>query len=158
MGQEIERKFLVRNADWRVQADEGMRFRQAYLHSDSHVAIRVRVVGDEAYLTIKGGGGIVRAEYEYAISAGDAQDMIDTLCGDGIVDKTRYLVRNGGHVWEVDVFAGDNEGLVVAEIELSSPDEPFARPSWLGREVSDDPRYLNANLVKRPYRLWRTQA
>lgn len=156
MGTEIERKFLVRDASWREQVSASADYRQGYLHSDPSLAVRVRTAGEEAYLTIKGGGaGISRREFEYRIPVPDALEMLEHLCRKPLIEKRRHLVRHGAHTWEIDVFFGDNDGLVVAEIELSHQDEAFERPAWLGEEVSHDPRYYNARLSQRPYREWK---
>ena len=155
MATEIERKFLVRNEQWREGADEGTAYRQGYLASDPTCSIRVRTGGGRAFLNIKSATlGVRRREYEYPIPLDDAQEMLDRLCTGPLVEKTRYHVPVGGHVWEVDVFAGDNAGLVVAEIELEREDEPFERPAWVGEEVSQDPRYYNVSLARHPYREW----
>jgi CYTH domain-containing protein len=149
MAKEIERKFLVRSDAWRAGADAGTLYRQGYLHSDESVSVRVRLAGDKAFLTIKGGGaGISRSEFEYPVPPEDASEILDALCHAGSVEKTRHLFPAGRHTWEIDVFAGRHAGLVLAEIELSSEDEPFDRPDWLGEEVTGDPRYLNSNLAK----------
>ncbi|HVZ21291.1 MAG TPA: CYTH domain-containing protein [Vicinamibacterales bacterium] len=154
MAREIERKFLVIGTAWMAGAN-GVRFRQGYLSTVKERTVRVRVEGERALLTIKGPTvGVSRLEFEYPIPVPDAERMLDALCERPLVEKTRYRIPIGSHVWEIDEFAGDNEGLVVAEIELAAPDEPFERPAWIGREVSDDPRYFNANLVRAPYRTW----
>lgn len=146
---EIERKFLVRSDDWRTAADAGTRYHQGYLCADKTVSVRVRLAGERAFLTIKGAGpGISRTEFEYPIPAGDAAEILDDLCPAGSVEKTRHLLPHGAHTWEIDVFSGRHAGLVVAEIELSSEDEPFDRPPWLGKEVTGNPRYLNSTLAK----------
>ena len=153
MAQEIERKFLVRDARWRDGA-EGRRMRQGYLSLDPERTVRVRVSGDRAWLNVKGRTeGVRRLEFEYPIPADDAMALL-ALCGSAVVDKTRYLVRHEGHTWEVDEFHGDNEGLLMAEIELSHEDEPFVRPPWVGAEVSGDARYYNSSLAQRPFRTW----
>ncbi|HKJ09928.1 MAG TPA: CYTH domain-containing protein [Gammaproteobacteria bacterium] len=155
MATEIERKFLVCNDQWRAHADAGTAYRQGYLASDPSCSIRVRVGGGRARLNIKSATlGIHRQEYEYPIPLEDGQEILDTLCQGPLVEKTRYLVPHGDHTWEVDVFEGENAGLVVAEIELSREDEPFERPPWAGDEVSHDPRYYNVSLVRHPYRDW----
>jgi len=164
MATEIERKFLLANDDWRAQADGGVVMRQGYLSASSdddpsankiRSSVRVRIAGELANLNIKSATlGITRQEYEYAIPLADANELLDTLADGPLIEKTRYHVRHGAHTWEIDVFAGDNQGLVVAEIELSSADEAFERPSWLGEEVSDDPRYYNVCLVKHPFKDW----
>jgi len=117
--------------------------------------VRVRIDGERAWLNIKSATSpLRRLEYEYLIPLSDAQEMLETLRVNDCVDKTRYLVKHGKHVWEVDVFEGRNAGLIVAEIELDDEDEAFEKPDWLGREVSDDPRYYNMNLAKQPYSTW----
>lgn len=155
MAEEIERKFLVRNEGWRQQAQEGMRMRQGYMSGSGHTSIRVRVQGVQSFLNIKSATlGVSRREYEYPIPLRDAEEILDHLCEGPLIEKTRYLVEHEAHTWEVDVFEGDNAGLVVAEIELDHEDESFARPDWLGEEVSHDPRYYNVCLVKHPYKEW----
>ena len=154
MSTEIERKFLVAGTRWRDGA-VGRRFRQGYLSVEKERTVRVRTADDQAWLTIKGlTRGFTRVEYEYPIPLPDARELLDKLCHQPIIDKTRYEVRYAGHLWEVDEFHGANEGLVVAEIELASEQEIFTRPPWLGDEVSDDPRYFNANLIRHPFRDW----
>ncbi|TVQ28817.1 MAG: CYTH domain-containing protein [Wenzhouxiangella sp.] len=154
MATEIERKFLVKGDEYREQA-QGRRYRQAYLSTDKERVVRVRVVDQEAWLTIKGRTrGVSRAEFEYPIPVEDAIDMLENLCQQPVIDKTRYRLPLGDHVWEIDEFHGVNDGLVVAEIELEDEDQPFEKPDWLGDEVSGDPRYFNANLIAHPYRDW----
>jgi adenylate cyclase len=153
---EIERKFLVRDESWRAKVESSSRILQGYLSLERHLTVRVRLRGDAAFLTLKGGTrGIRRSEFEYPIPRANAQAMLDTLAVAPPVDKVRHLIRVGGHLWELDVFAGENAGLVMAEIELGSEDEAFERPGWLGDEVSEDPRYYNANLARFPFRSWR---
>ena len=153
MGKEIERKFLVAGDAWRQ--GEGVVYRQGYLNTDKHRTVRVRVVGDQGYLTIKGiTQGATRQEYEYTIPVADASDMLDELCEGPIIEKRRYRIPQGPLVWEVDEFFGDNQGLVVAEVELEREDQPVDKPSWLGKEVTGDARYYNANLVQHPYSQW----
>ena len=155
MADEIERKFLVSSDAWR-DGPPGVRICQGYLSRDKERTVRVRLAGDKAFLTIKGEtSGISRKEFEYPIPPEDAQTLLD-LCLPQLVDKIRHERQHGGHVWEVDEFLGANAGLVVAEIELSDANEAFERPAWLGREVSDDPRYYNANLAERPWSEWET--
>lgn len=155
MGTEIERKFLVSDERWRHAADAGTDIVQGYLAARENVSVRVRVAGEEAWLTIKGRTrGAARDEYEYAIPARDARRMLRTLCQPPLIEKTRYRVRHAGRDWEIDEFRGDNAGLVVAELELEDEDCPVTLPPWVGREVTGDPRYLNANLVRAPYRSW----
>ncbi|MBW4467939.1 MAG: CYTH domain-containing protein [Pegethrix bostrychoides GSE-TBD4-15B] len=155
MGIEIERKFLVQNEGWRGLA-EGILYRQGYLASRPGCTVRVRVAGNQGYLTIKGStAGISRAEYEYGIPLEDAAQLLDRLCQLPLIEKTRYRIPvASGLVWEVDEFAGENQGLIVAEIELSQADQSIELPDWIGLEVSDDPRYFNANLVNHPYCRW----
>lgn len=155
MATEIERKFLVSADSWREAADAGTRFRQGYLIGAEKASVRVRIEGERANINIKSATlGVRRQEYEYAIPLAEAEEILDTLCEQPQIEKTRYHVPVGEHVWEVDVFAGDNEGLIVAEVELASEDEPFERPDWLGEEVSHDTRYYNVCLVRHPYKDW----
>ena len=155
MGIEIERKFLLRNDAWRAEADDGTRMRQGYFAGPRRASIRVRVEGESANLNIKSAElGIRRLEFEYPMPLAEAEEMLDSLCEKPLVEKTRYHVRHAGAVWEVDVFTGENAGLVVAEIELSSEDADFEKPEWLGDEVSHDPRYYNVSLVTHPYCDW----
>jgi CYTH domain-containing protein len=155
MPREIERKFLVRGDGWRRSA-RGETIRQGYIASTDALSVRVRKIGERAALTIKSGqNSLNRAEFEYDIPADDAQQMLDTLCAPPLIEKTRYRVEHAGRTWEVDVFDGENEGLSVAEIELDDEDQAFERPDWAGDEVTDDPRYLNSNLARNPYRAWR---
>lgn len=152
---EIERKFLVIDESWREQADNGVHFRQGYLIGAKQASVRVRIEGAKANLNIKGMTlGIRRQEYEYSIPFAEAEELLDTLCEKPLIEKRRYALRCGSHLWEIDCFEGDNAGLVVAEIELNNVDEEFERPLWLGKEVSDDPRYYNVCLVKHPYKEW----
>jgi adenylate cyclase len=155
MGLEIERKFLVINDGWRPFVESESRLKQGYLTALPALSIRVRIAGEQAWLTIKGGmQGISRSEYEYSIPLQDAREMLDHLVTDAVIDKTRYKVRCGDHLWDLDLFHGDNSGLAVAEIELQSESESFQMPDWAGQEVSRDARYLNANLIRHPYRDW----
>jgi len=154
MGQEIERKFLVADESWREGA-EGTSVRQGFLSTAPERTVRVRAAGGRGTLTIKSKSvGARRAEYEYEIPHADAEELLDTVCERPLIEKVRYIVARGPHTWEIDVFEGDNLGLVVAEIELGSEDETFARPDWLGVEVTDDPRYFNSNLVAYPFKDW----
>lgn len=155
MGVEIERKFLLCSDAWRRDADEGTLFHQGYLSTTPERVVRIRQMGERAVLTIKGkGSGIARPEFEYEIPLVDAQVMLHQLCLQPTIEKQRHLLRAGRHTWEIDVFAGENLGLVVAEIELSSASEAFERPPWLGEEVTHDSRYLNSNLIANPFRSW----
>ena len=152
MGIEIERKFLVSGDAWRNNS--GVLYRQGYLNRDKARTVRVRIAGDAAFLTIKGkSSGATRAEFEYPVPLEDAQALL-ALCDDPLIEKTRYIVLYAGHRWEVDEFAGDNAGLVVAELELSAEDEAFEHPAWLGAEVTHDARYFNSNLATHPFRTW----
>jgi adenylate cyclase len=154
MGEEIERKFLVKEQSWRERA-KGTAFRQGFLSTAPERTVRVRAAGGRGTLTIKSKSvGARRAEYEYEIPHSDAEEMLDTLCERPLIEKVRYVLEHGGHTWEIDVFEGDNAGLIVAEIELGEEDEAFERPSWLGDEVTDDPRYFNSNLVSHPFKNW----
>lgn len=151
--QEIERKFLVQGPGWKA-ATRVVHIRQGFLAAERERTVRVRIAGDRAFLTVKSAlKGIVRQEFEYQIPVADA-DQILKLCLRPWIEKRRHLISHQGMTWEVDEFLGENEGLVLAEIELETEDQDFARPDWLGQEVSRDPRYLNANLVKRPYKEW----
>ena len=153
--QEIERKFLVAG-DFRGEVTGESRIMQGFLSSVPGRTVRVRVRGDKGYITVKGPAhGLTRFEWEKEISAVEAELLL-RLCEPGLIDKTRCLVPAAdGHTWEVDVFHGDNEGLVVAEIELDAEDEPFERPAWLGEEVTGDPRYYNSMLMKNPFKNWK---
>jgi adenylate cyclase len=156
MAQEIERKFLVISDRWRAAQAVGTPYCQGYIATaHSGQSVRVRIAGDRAYLTVKGPAkGLSRAEFEYAIPVADAEEMIETLCTKPLIKKTRYRLPIGKIVWEIDEFAGDNAGLILAEVELQSADQPFDRPDWLGLEVSGEARYYNASLVKYPYSQW----
>jgi len=148
---EIERKFLVINDGWRHSAGPGQILQQAYVAQEEHASVRVRLSAERAWLTLKSArAGMVRDEFEYEISRADARDMLNKLCPGPIIEKTRYRVPHGGRIWEVDVFARRAEGLVMAEVELPSPDEPLDLPAWVGREVTDDPRFRNSALALSP--------
>lgn len=153
---EIERKFLVRDDSWRQGARDPVSMRQGYIAGGDKASVRVRVSGGRAWLNIKSATvGIARAEFDYEIPPADAGQILETLCVRPLIEKTRYFVDYAGHCWEVDVFEGENAGLVVAEIELRSEDEPFEPPPWAGKEVSEDRRYYNAALAQRPYSRWK---
>ncbi len=157
---EIERKFLV-TGEFKSQAYDHTLIRQGYIASGNGRTVRVRIRGDKGYLTIKGPSGeagLSRYEFETSIPLSDAQDLM-LICEPGIIEKTRYLVASpdGRHTWEVDEFYGDNEGLLLAEIELRSEDEPFEKPSFIGREVTGDRRFYNSHLRRNPFSLWRDQ-
>jgi adenylate cyclase len=156
MASEIERKFLVQGDGWRAGAQQ--RLCQCYLNRDKARTVRVRIAGDKAFLTIKGvTRGATRAEFEYEIPMQDAQQML-ALSDGPILEKIRHVLVHEGSRWEVDEFLGDNAGLVIAEIELQSEDQPFSRPPWLGQEVTNDNRYYNSNLAGHPYSSWRNES
>jgi len=153
MAVEIERKFLVSSDSWR-DGSPGISIRQGYLSRNPERTVRIRIRGEEAYITIKGrSAGISRAEFEYAIPVADAEAML-LLCDGPFVEKTRYEVLCAGWTWEVDEFHGDNQGLIVAEIELPDDEASFDLPAWIGREVSHLTRYFNSQLSERPYGWW----
>jgi adenylate cyclase len=155
MAKEIERKFLVEGDAWRALA-KGTNYRQGYLNSAKERTVRVRTAEDKAFLTIKGlTVGATRAEYEYEIPFDEGKAMLDALAEKPLIEKKRYKIPAGGLTWEIDEFLGDNAGLIVAEVELKSEDQAFERPLWLGDEVTGDPRYYNANLIKKPFTRWR---
>lgn len=154
MSTEIERKFLVSGTSWRTAT--GQRICQGYLNRDKHRTVRVRMAGQQAYLTIKGlSAGATRAEFEYAIPLEDAQALL-ALCDGPLIDKVRHLVVHEGLTWEVDEFLGDNAGLVVAEVELLSENQEVPLPPWATEEVTTDPRYFNSSLATHPYSRWST--
>jgi adenylate cyclase len=155
MATEIERKFLVIGEEWRKSAT-GTIYRQGYIFSDVRRTVRVRVAGEKGFLTIKGTAvGLARPEFEYAIPTEDAMLMLDTLCDRPLVEKTRYVLQQGDLIWEIDEFAGENQGLIVAEVELTDENQLVELPSWIGPEVSHDPRYFNAALAKNPFSQWK---
>jgi adenylate cyclase len=154
MALEIERKYLV-DLEKLGTLENGIRIKQAYLSTNKEAVVRVRVKNDKAYLTIKGSNiGVTRLEFEYEIPLTEANEMLDKLCQKPVIDKTRYLIDYENHTWELDIFYGDNEGLVVVEVELSSEDETIILPSWVKEEVSSDARYYNSNLMKHPFKDW----
>lgn len=155
MSQEIERKFLVKG-DFKPEVFKETRIIQGYLSSIPERTVRIRVKGDKGFLTVKGIGdasGMSRYEWEKEIPVNEAEELLN-ICEPGVIDKTRYLVKSGDHLFEVDEFYGDNEGLIVAEVELSSKEESFDKPGWLGEEVTGDKRYYNSMLMKNPYKTW----
>lgn len=155
MALEIERKYLVVNDKWRDNILSQSELKQGYISNDTNATVRVRIAGDKAYLNLKSATkGISRSEFEYPIPLEDAEQMLEQLAQQPFIHKTRYKVRCGEHVWDLDLFAGENRGLVMAEVELSREDEPFELPAWAGEEVSGDPRYYNACLAKHPYSRW----
>ncbi|MDH5407258.1 MAG: CYTH domain-containing protein [Gammaproteobacteria bacterium] len=156
MAIEIERKFLLKNDQWKQSADQGCFYKQGYLVGSKQASVRVRIEGDEAFLNIKSATlGIYRKEYEYPVPLDDANELLTDLCEQPLIEKTRYHVQHQGHDWEIDVFTGDNQGLVVAEIELETEESVFEKPDWLGEEVSEDPKYYNVSLVSHPYKDWK---
>jgi adenylate cyclase len=151
---EIERKFIVQSEDWK-EGNQGLLYCQGYLNTHKERTVRVRTIGENAFLTIKGlAVGACRREFEYEIPLEHANTMLDSLCEKPLIEKTRYKIPIEGHVWEVDEFHGSNKGLVMAEIELASEDEEFKHPEWLGREVTGDPKYFNSNLIANPFTTW----
>ena len=154
MGKEIERKCLVDVTAWKPR-DQGVRYQQGYLNAQKERVVRVRIEGDQAKLTIKGPSqGVTRSEFEYVIPLDDAAILLEGLCEQPLIDKHRHKEVHGGRTWEIDVFHSDNDGLVVAEIELASEDDTIELPTWIVREVYGDPRYYNSNLLKAPFKIW----
>ena len=157
MGIEIERKFLLAGDAWRALGQPVL-LRQGYLSAQRERVVRVRIEGEDAYLTVKGPStGATRGEWEYPIPLADAGELLERLCEQPIVEKYRRRIAFAGNVWEVDEFIGENQGLVVAEIELASEDQPFERPAWIGEEVTHDARYYNSALVRQPFSRWQDQ-
>jgi adenylate cyclase len=154
MGVEIERKFLLRGDGWRALG-EPVLLRQGYLSSNPERTVRVRIEGGQGSMTIKGRSvGATRGEWEYPIPLLDANELLDRLCEQPIIEKCRRRIPVGGHTWEVDEFLGANQGLVVAEIELESEEQQFDKPDWIGDEVTDDRRYFNSSLIRNPFSTW----
>lgn len=157
-GVEIERKFLVKNDAWQ-KLGTPVYYCQGYLNDAKERTVRVRIAGDKAFLTIKGANvGAVRSEFEYEIPVAEARHMLENLALRPLIEKTRTVIQDHDHVWEVDAFMGENAGLVVAEIELADEFEAFERPEWLGEEVTGDARYYNSSLVRHPYCQWKDVA
>ncbi|MGK7930167.1 MAG: CYTH domain-containing protein [Microcystaceae cyanobacterium] len=156
MAIEIERKFLVIGDQWR-NLGKGKSYRQGYIRTQNpDTTVRIRIAGDQGYLTLKGKKqGVSRAEFEYPIPLADATPLLETLCDRPLIEKTRYHVVIGEVTWEIDEFWGENEGLIVAEIELETDNQVFEKPKWIGKEVTHDFRYYNSNLVKNPYQSWK---
>lgn len=156
MALEIEHKFLVVSDEWRRSVRKSSSFRQGYLNNNElQCSIRVRTSQDRGWLNVKSATiGIERQEFEYEIPLKDANTMLESLARKPLIEKTRHIVDFGEHAWEIDVFEGENKGLVVAEIELATLGEPFSKPSWVGEDVSHDIRYYNTSLSKRPYDKW----
>jgi adenylate cyclase len=161
MGIEIERKFLLNSDDWSQHTDKSVRMAQGYLNDmqalrtgAQKASVRIRIAGEQAFLNMKSRElGTTRQEFDYEIPVADAEDLLK-LCVGGLIDKTRHYLRHAGFLWEIDVFEGDNAGLIVAEIELPSADTEFAKPDWAGRQVTDELRYYNLALAERPYSRW----
>jgi adenylate cyclase len=161
MGLEIERKFLLNSDDWSQHTDKSVRMAQGYLNDmqalrtgAQKASVRIRIAGEQAFLNMKSRElGTTRQEFDYEIPVADAEDLLK-LCVGGLIDKTRHYLRHAGFLWEIDVFEGDNAGLIVAEIELPSADTEFAKPDWAGRQVTDELRYYNLALAERPYSRW----
>ena len=154
MSTEIERKFVLKGPAWKEGAT-GTYVRQGYLSTDQERTVRVRTIGEEGFLTIKGiTTRATRDEYEFEIPLAEASEMLECLCELPLIEKTRYIIPIDELIWEVDEFHGENEGLVVAEVELRDEDQPVHLPLWIGEEVTEDPRYFNANLVDHPYSEW----
>jgi len=155
MAIEIERKFLVVNDSWRNDVRKKFRIIQGYLNTSIERSVRVRIKGDKGYLTIKGESkSITRMEFEYEIPVKEAESLI-TLCDTPVIEKVRHEIFFEKHMWEIDEFAGENKGLIIAEIELKSEEQAYKKPKWLGREVSDNPDYYNLSLIKKPYSTWK---
>jgi adenylate cyclase len=154
MGVEIERKFLV-NTTLLPELTDGHTIKQGYIQTVGLNTVRVRVSDDKAFLTLKSSGtGTTRLEFEYSVPLEDAEQMLENLCKKPFIDKKRYLIEHEGHTWELDIFEGENKGLIVAEVELESEDEAFALPKWVKEEVTTDKRYANSNLIQNPYINW----
>ena len=154
MGVEIERKFLVRGSEWKAGLS-GTEYRQGYLSSDPERTVRVRLAGEEGFLTIKGAStGASRLEFEYPIPGSDALELLERLCRRPLIEKLRYRVAYAGMIWEIDEFFGDNAGLVLAEIELEHETQAIEQPPWVGEEVTGDHRYYNACLAEHPISTW----
>ncbi|MCW8904276.1 CYTH domain-containing protein [Sedimenticola sp.] len=155
MALEIERKYLVINDKWKENILSESVLKQGYIANQPNATVRIRIASEVAYLNIKSATtGITRAEFEYQIPLPDAEQILEQVAEHPFIDKTRYKVQWGSHVWDLDLFAGENQGLIMAEVELNSEDESFELPPWAGKEVSGDPRYYNASLVKHPYTRW----
>lgn len=155
---EIERKFLLKDGSWRSLVDRSLVMKQGYLSSEKHCSIRIRTAGSEAWLNLKSATiGAQRHEFEYPVPLAEAELMLQTLGNGPLIEKTRHYVTYGSHLWEIDEFHAENDGLIVAEIELDAVDESFERPAWLGEEVTSDIRYYNTLLAKKPFSTWNNQ-
>ncbi len=154
MAKEIERKFLLQNNDWQSEADEGLVLKQGYLSTDPDRTVRIRLAGKRGILTVKSKNiGITRNEFEYEIPYSDTLELLK-LCAPPLIEKTRYKVHHNHLTWEIDIFSGENEGLAIAEVELTDEHQSITPPAWIGKEVSDDQRYYNSNLVLHPFKHW----
>lgn len=155
MALEIERKFLLANDSWRKESYKSVKYVQGYMGSNEQSSIRIRIEDNRANLNIKSKTiGVQRAEYDYEIPIDEAEEMLYSLCDTPLIEKERFFVKHQTHIWEIDVFAGDNHGLIVAEIELGSANESFGKPQWLAEEVTEDSRYYNVCLVTNPFKNW----
>ena len=156
MALEIEHKFLVKNNDWKKDTHKSVEYKQGYLISDEKRSLRIRVSDEKAWINIKSATiGTHRQEYEYQIPLTEGLEILNTLCEKPLIEKTRHFVTYKQHTWEIDVFTGDNMSLIVAEIELTEIGEPFSKPGWVGKEVSNDSRYYNNSLCINPYKNWK---
>lgn len=156
MSLEIERKFLVKNDDFKKEAHQKKRIQQGYLNADIIRTVRIRIADEKAFITIKGksnASGTTRFEWEKEINKKEAEQLLD-LCERPIIDKTRFFVKAGHHIFEIDEFYGDNQDLIVAEIELNSENESFQKPLWLGKEVTGNKKYYNSSLIQNPFKNW----
>jgi len=154
MAKEIERKFLVKGNSWR-HLTKGTKFKQGYLSTDKERSVRIRTIKDKGYITIKGiSVGATRSEYEYEIPFDDAKKMLNELCVHPLIEKTRFKIQYGNILIEVDEFFGENEGLILAEVELNNENQQLNLPDWIGKEVTNDSKYFNVNLVKNPFKNW----
>jgi adenylate cyclase len=155
MATEIEHKFLLANNDWRKNIQKSIKYKQGYLNSQPTSSIRVRITDSQAWLNIKSATiGTQRLEFEYEIPISDAEEIINILCSKPLIEKTRHFVPHEDNIWEIDEFECDNQGLIIAEIELTEAGKAFTKPQWVGAEVTDQLRYYNNNLVANPYNKW----
>jgi CYTH domain-containing protein len=155
MAREIERKFLVKGDHYK-HLSKGVYYQQGYLSTIKERTVRIRIIKEKGYITVKGiSNGAVRAEYEYEIPVNDAREMLNGLCEKPTIEKYRYKVQHDGLTWEMDEFLGENTGLVIAEVELSSEDQAITKPEWIGEEITGDARYYNVNLIVNPYSRWK---
>lgn len=156
MGIEIERKFLLKDDSWQKEAKDLLVLRQGYIKNSVEKVVRIRTSNKRGFITVKGKTeNLSRLEYEYEIPFSDAEEMLDSLCEKPLIEKKRFLIHHRGFNWSVDKFLGLNLGLVVAEIELETEEQPFELPPWTGQEVTWDPRYFNSNLIENPYSTWK---